>query len=374
MNTGTGFSEAPQCRLPDESVGFTGAGFDDGVRFLDLNADGFIDILWSHAGLGYAFGRAYINRMPAAPGWQDDLGWRLPEGAAVLRDGRDGGVRFADVDGDGDLDVLWSAAGLRHGHRATFINRLPDAQGWEPSARWALPGGSIVVDGEDNGVRMADVNGDGFLDVLWYASRRGSDNRHTYLNRRGAGGTGWEEDPAWVLPAGNFVWEGGDDGLRLVDVNRDGYLDVVWYKSRPGHADRHTYVNRMPRARGWEETPGLRLPAGDILWDGQDAGLRFDVLAVNGRVCLAAFLCDSGPGRENRHTWLCDGRKWKETLEYRFPWGNILWEGRDDGLRLADLKARPVPGALYGAFPLPGGSWTPGLVKGTPAAAGEVWR
>ena len=73
------------------------------MRLRDLDGDGSCELI---------VGNSEINRVyryRAADGNWELAEYGLPEGCPlVTRDGRDAGFRFVDVDGDGDLDVIFS--------------------------------------------------------------------------------------------------------------------------------------------------------------------------------------------------------------------------------------------------------------------------
>ncbi len=180
-------------------------GGDNGVRLLDVDGDGFMDVVIGN-------GTRQVTRL-----WQQgSRTWReTPTPTPLVRDGTSTQVRFGIVRSGsvallapGDRlgawefsDGIWSAQpelllglegvlsgaagidrGLRlrdldHDGRCELILSNPERSGiygWsEPMKRWqkldyTLPADVTLVNtrGEDNGVRFVDLNGDGFEDVL----------------------------------------------------------------------------------------------------------------------------------------------------------------------------------------------------------------
>ena len=180
-------------------------GGDNGVRLLDVDGDGFMDVVignerkqvtrvwqplerrWSETStptpnvsgqtdrqVKFGIVRSGTTTMLARgdkPGaWEfGDNAWRsAPELLRGLDDistnaaGRDIGLRLRDFDHDGHCELLVS-----NPERNTIYGWSDSAKRWQP-LDYALPEGASLVNarGEDNGLRFADLNGDGFEDVL----------------------------------------------------------------------------------------------------------------------------------------------------------------------------------------------------------------
>ncbi len=86
---------------------------------------------------------------------------------------------------------------------------------------WALPAGlTYVNNGEDQGVRIADVNADGYPDVV--RADRGS--RQTYLG--GPGGFSSGISAQWALPV-DIRGQDGYEGTVFADLDGDGRQDLL---------------------------------------------------------------------------------------------------------------------------------------------------
>ena len=137
-----------------------------------------------------------------------------------------GDVVHADIDGDGDLDMVAVSSG-NDDDVSWFINDgSPAGAGWT----------EVVIDGDlanALSVAVADVDNDGDLDVI-ASSGTGSDDLLWWINDGSPEGAGWTE----------VVIEGSCDdcaSVYAVDMDADGDIDVVtvsndandvlWYKN-----------------------------------------------------------------------------------------------------------------------------------------------
>ncbi len=174
---------------------FTGAW---SVYAADVDGDGDMDVL----------GAAVLA--DAITWWENTAG----DGTAWTEHTVDGAfdgavsVYAADVDGDGDMDVLGAAA--NDDHITWWENTTGNGTAWTEH----------TVDGAFNGARSvyaADVDGDGDMDVLGAAS---NDNDNTWWENTTGDGTAWTEHTV----------DGAFDGAHSVyaaDVDGDGDMDVL---------------------------------------------------------------------------------------------------------------------------------------------------
>lgn len=259
------------------------AGQDNGVRLLDLDGDGFMDVvignrqvrqtrLWSPGTRRWVTGDFPVKLVRQAPdGQPGDAGVRFgilrpggmasllvrnedvagvwhfdgnrwvadPHGLAGLeaegpvwtsRGGRDQGVRLADLDGDGLCELLVG----NPKQQAVFA--WSEAQHTWRRLAWAIPPGTGFVDrqGRDAGARLVDLDGDGRLDLVFSDSKRCSVYRLVSLEK------GWGEP---VMAKAQ-----GQPGALFPFVRADGTNNGAWFK----------------RGRVWlqnEDTGGVELPS-----------------------------------------------------------------------------------------------------------------
>lgn len=191
--------------VPEEIVSATGS--DSGVRFADVNRDGFVDLIKARAGVAR---KVYLNNGTA---WVYDSSWSFPTDV-VTSGGDDYGVVLLDVDGDGRTDVVRGY----DGSRTTWLNT---GSGWSSDASWTLPC-DLVTSSAEQGVRFVELNGDGLVDIL-HSESIGAATQKVYVNT----GAGWDEIAMWTPPLNFTSAAGVDDGVRLEDVNSDGLTDIV---------------------------------------------------------------------------------------------------------------------------------------------------
>ncbi len=225
---------------PPSDMRFTGAPVngrhpDMGVRVMDVNADGFPDLVRSYFDCNSNLTQnIYIHNKET--NWQTSA-WTAANLPAFVKScsdfDRDRGVRFADMDADGYVDAVWSYKDI-NGNIKNDVYLNNHSNGWNFDGTWHIPNSIIAVQvGNDPvpdyhqfmGVLIADVNGDGLPDVI---KAKEGDTHKTLLNKVKSG-QGWVEDPAWE-PLGDSetgIYTDFTNGATLVDLNGDGLLDIV---------------------------------------------------------------------------------------------------------------------------------------------------
>ncbi|HZM69187.1 MAG TPA: toxin TcdB middle/N-terminal domain-containing protein, partial [Candidatus Cryosericum sp.] len=375
---------------------------DSGVRLVDLNRDGRLDLVqlegrqegfvWSYsaaaylnAGDAFAYSAAWTAGLLGLVNAADasrSASFVIKRGT---RDRVENGVRFLDVNDDGFPDVvrsvLWFGQGLR---KSVFLNT---GSGFvlDPASAAALPDepfADVHADpsrdvSEDRGVRTADVNNDGRADLLVSrAEWGGPSERRTYLYDRGA----YRLDPRWTLPDEPFVRHVPhgrtlDMGVRILELNGDGFPDLVRAANVDGFVQTAAYLNTArpdPSAPAWVATTRYGTlgvfadhfvqisSAGDGV--SYDRGLRVADIDGNGRSdILAARQWNGGPIEKYLYTTSAEG-PWTYRVIDQFPWVFVSKPAggppRDQGARIADLDG---DGGIDALVSQPGGlrQWRP---------------
>ncbi|MFO7904885.1 MAG: FG-GAP-like repeat-containing protein [Pirellulaceae bacterium] len=208
-------------------------GGDNGVRVLDVNNDGFMDVV-----IGNRDVRRTRIWSPANQNWTViDFPASIVE---VDADGnrRDAGVRFGVLRPDGHASMLVrneTTAGLWHFDGQQWIE---DPQGLKGLERDGPVHTSLA--GGDKGARLRDLDGDGVCELIIGGPRR-------QAVFRWAGRGGWTRLPFALPPETSIVDDQGRDaGLRFVDMDEDGHADVVF-----SNADRYSLHRFTSTDDGW---------------------------------------------------------------------------------------------------------------------------
>ena len=232
------YNSLPECDSSNQTGCFILDDKDNGVRLIDVNGDGFVDIIRGNSRAS-PYSRIWIN---TGIGWAYDSKWNLPActsgdtSSCFVDNTNDTGVRIEDVNGDGLPDLVRGNGKINGLYARTWIN---NGSGWTQDDNWKIPWcdsstnyGCFVVSNlrKDNGVRFADVNGDGLPDLV-----RGNGKTDPYTETWINTGDGWEIVNGWNIPSctssnkvGCFIdFNQLDNGVRLVDVNGDGAVDII---------------------------------------------------------------------------------------------------------------------------------------------------
>ena len=243
------------------------------ARPADFNRDGYLDLVLSE----------YAARHGT------DLYWGGPMGFA-------GNHRFtfqvegvrcqsiADLNGDGWLDVVFPTVNRQ---LVIFWNG-PD--GFDNANRQTLPAGLAVA------TEIADLNGDGWLELLATNLMSAEGGRESDVLVYWGAAEGYEADRVTRLPAL------GPEGVAVADLNGDGLLDIVATSYHAGETRSHPSYIYWNAAGRFDESRVTHIPthsgsgvmAADFNNDGV-TDLLFACHKVGGAHRNLSFLYEGGP-------------------------------------------------------------------------------
>ena len=244
-------------------------GRDNGVRLIDLDGDGYLDVL-----LGDGGPRLTKLWRPAGRRWE--LG-PLPT-SLIMHEGaeRPTAVRFAVLDPGGPPAMIGGEGPVKH---CWIFDR----------DRWALDDERIRgLPMDVDGLRFRDLDGDGRCEAILANRDRGLTEENG-VYRWSEGGSSWEKLP-FGLPPG--AWTIGlqqlDSGLRFLDLDGDGIAnDLVFSDDETYGAYAFTDLQRgwsdalrsgkagdpnsiRPIVRGFGQDNGFFARDGALFWVNED--------------------------------------------------------------------------------------------------------
>ena len=293
------------------------------VYTADVDGDGDLDVL----------GAAY---------WGDDITWWENDGTPAnggwtehtVDDSFDGAISVycADVDGDGDLDVLGAA--YRDHHITWWENDgTPANGGWTEHT---------VDDSFDGAISVycADVDGDGDLDVLGAAITRGA---LAWWENTAGNGTAWSDHTVVnCFDRASSVYSADVDGDGDLDVLGSAYGDgIAWWENT--------------RIEPLEDGISLAKPDFGTIQVGQtDAGVTVNVQNAPSGAKLDAWIDFDGDG------------SWGGPFEHIAD--SVAVSSGDNTVRF-DVPSGAIDGTTYARFRL---SAAGNLAPMGPANDGEV--
>jgi thermitase len=218
------------------------------------------------------------------------------------------GVALGDINRNGTIDLLVfhvdNPSGENHGYYRIGwnLNTAGVPTSWSPIK--AVPGW-FGAENQGAGVALADLNGNGLLDlIVYHIDNPGGENHGYYrigwnLNAAGDVTGGWSA----VKPIPG--WFGSQDqggGIAVADINGDGRPELIVF-----HIDNPSYDNRGyfrigfklnvagDISAGWSQ---VRPIPGWFGWENQGGGIAVADIDGNGRKDMIIYHIDN-PGGEN---------------------------------------------------------------------------
>ncbi|MEO9806407.1 MAG: VCBS repeat-containing protein [Reichenbachiella sp.] len=192
QNDGNGFFVDIGDKIPVQ-------GTSNAVETADLNGDGFYDLVIGNAGANYLL----IN--DGSGGFIDESEARLPSLSATAQD-----IELSDIDNDGDLDII-------EANETTNAILINDGNGVFSYDSKRLP----VINDQTREVDLGDIDNDGDLDIAFANVDFGGigDPQNRLLLNDGQGF--FTESPGLPKSALRTV------DIDFADLNGDGFLDIL---------------------------------------------------------------------------------------------------------------------------------------------------
>lgn len=208
-----------------------------GFEITDINGDALPDLVQSTAGCCWSYTKnVFFNDGFNFVG-NNNIPINMPLSFALM--GSDDGVRIADINGDLLPDLLQGS----HNAWGDHLNiHYGNGAGWNQNPSATMPD-YFNVSGLDGGIRIADVNGDQLPDLI----KSQGVNSLVWMNQGGS----FVWDPNWQVPALTPTLASGIDvGTRFIDFNGDGLVDIVRYDFDGVQTQNYGYVNT---GTGWAQ-------------------------------------------------------------------------------------------------------------------------
>jgi RHS repeat-associated protein len=254
LNTGQDFQPDTSYALPASLLGTYKYCQDVGGRILDLNNNGLPDFVKNQQDV---FSDAWLN---TGTTWQENAAFKLPI-SVINKDYQDIGTRFVDLNGNNLPDLVQNDGQTNN----AFLN---NGSGWNQASEFLLPTEIVNSEHKDAGARFVDLNNDGLADLVKH--KDGGIN-NAWMNT----GAGWIANSDFIIPVPVVYGDNSDAGTRFVDLNGNGYPDLVINNGKdPAAAWLNTGLN-------WKKNDNYAIPV-TIAKDGKNYGLRFVDLTGNG--------------------------------------------------------------------------------------------
>jgi len=232
-----------------------------------------------------------------------DGGWQLSGKQLPSEYSFDWTATLMDVNNDNYTDIL-----VNNGR----TNYLGTSSGdWDVSTNWRLPGNFTNGHG-DCGWRFADINGDGWIDIINHTHTDGGTRApYVYINNKS---NGWDYDEAWsdAFPCNAYFTYNHHVGVPewhevmgwvMIDVNNDGYVDILRARG-DGH---QSYVNT---GTGWQDSPVFSTPA-----DANFANGSTQLGDINGDGLPDLVIATSS----TKKVYINSGSGWQEEGSFNLP-------------------------------------------------------
>lgn len=203
-------------------------------RVLDLNGDGYLDLVFCN------FLHAEKTEMEAYIYWGSVTGYEINR-RTTLPTLLASGLEAADLNRDGYIDLVFANFGLELGQVFGYRYNLESyiywgsSTGYDARRRSTLPTISAVD------CAVADINGDGNLDLVFLNNNTEVKNAYVY----------WGDGKEYSASRRTLLKVEDPKGVTSIDINKDGYSDLaitgggetssIFYGSKKGIEEKPRY-------------------------------------------------------------------------------------------------------------------------------------
>ncbi len=216
------------------------------VKVADLNHDGFLDLVFANEG-------NTESESGAALYWGNGSGEYSEERSTRLPGERSSGVAVADLNGDGDLEIILANAFRLRGRELGIYN-ITETVAIDSYVYWGSKDGYSVNRRTElptvgaSAVATADLNADGRTDVVFANSAGGAS--YIYWN----GADGFHPNERTAIPTLNA------SSCAVEDINADGFPDLILANRSDGHSHNTRSYIYWGGSQGFNIGQRLELP------------------------------------------------------------------------------------------------------------------
>lgn len=150
-----------------------------------------------------------------------------------------------DINGDGLSDLIPSMTQNGKNKYPVFLNT---GNSWQADDNYKIPVSSLSSGKKKGSHRIIDLNGDGLLDIAFNRP----DNKGVFFNT----GSNWKKAKKEFAPPEQFASDKGEDlGIRIVDIDGNGLPDILKsWRDKSNKLFQSAYINTNSKKQSYKES------------------------------------------------------------------------------------------------------------------------